>query len=43
MSDSLYAQLESLTDMLTRGVVGFILGGALGPIQSVFPLFVVLC
>ncbi|KAL2050107.1 hypothetical protein ABVK25_009610 [Lepraria finkii] len=25
-----------------RGLLGFILGGALGPIQTVFPLFVVL-
>ena len=27
---------------LVQGIVGFILGGALGPIQSIFPLFVVL-
>lgn len=28
--------------LLPRGILSFVLGGALGPIQSVFPLFVVL-
>jgi len=28
--------------ILLWGILGFIIGGALGPIQSIFPLFVVL-